>query len=441
MGEPRNKSSNNTHPRRRFPRWGSWSFTTQDVNNNESGSPLNFVRWLLRAVVQSFGTVPQQGAGQFSDLDYSAKDSFVTARSFLSQGEDDIEIPSPVHVQRRSSLVVSLIKLVTRPRSFFKRSLTSESSESHHPSAASWRFGSDGQVIDADDFSPFGHDWPTTRMSFSLDNGIIGMGKSGTVKRAKHRESGSVVAIKVLDRSKMYIDPLAVEDEWTQLEREVSVHSKLSAHPNVISIKGAFHDSNFAYMVLELAKGDLFSEIGKAEQNGRGMSERRVKRIAFDIACALRSCHEAGFIHRDVKAENVLLVGKGDDEVAKLGDFGVCAPMDDDGFYVGRRVGTLGYLGPEGMNRESRVGPKIDWWAFGVLLFVMFNGELPYPMYDDASNFQEPIKFPSPFQRRRRVSWKAKHLVRGLLEPDAAKRFGAEQVFSHPWFRKIAGRG
>lgn len=394
----------------------------------------------------------EQG-GQRFDSDGGDVGSFVTALSHSNLDENDAMpsdgngTPPPACAERRNSVLELLQKLVTRPRSFFKRSSTDESSETHQPPSkftnlAIWRFGGGGQVIDVNDLSPLGDEWPTSRMTFSLDDDVLGVGKSGTVIRAKHRESGCAVAIKFLDRSHMDIRPQALDDDWTQLQREISVQSRLSAHPNVISVKGAFHDSEFAYIFMELAKGDLFSAINKSEERGmRGMGKKRVKRIAFDIACALRSCHESGFIHRDVKPENVMLVGNGDDEVAKLGDFGVCVPMDDDGYYTGPGGGTIGYLGPEGMIRKPRVGPKIDWFAFGVMLFIMLCGELPYPMCRDPSIFQEPIKFPSPLQRRKRVGRQAKHLVRGLLEADVSKRFGAEQVFSHPWFRKIAGRG
>ena len=83
-------------------------------------------------------------------------------------------------------------------------------------------------------------------MTFSIDDDDLDVGKSGTVIRAKHQESGSAVAIKFLERSEMDIRPQAVENYWTQLQREVSVQSKLSPHPNLISIKGAFHDAEFA---------------------------------------------------------------------------------------------------------------------------------------------------------------------------------------------------
>ena len=134
-----------------------------------------------------------------------------------------------------------------------------------------------------------------------------------------------------------------------------------------------------------------------------------------------------------------MLFGEGKDEVAKLGNFSLCVPTDDDGYYTGPRRGTFGCrcIVPECMGNEPRVGTEIDWFAFGAFLLMMSCGRYPFACCADENR----IEFKSRLQEKKRVSKELKHLIYGLCELDVTKRFGAEEVFSHPWFSKVAGRG
>lgn len=193
----------------------------------------------------------------------------------------------------------------------------------------------------------------------------LGKGKFGRVYLVKHRPSGYICALKVLNKIEICHDGAEVH-----VRREIEVHSNLK-HPGIISFYGWFHDRRRIFLLIEYASGgELYKTLRK---EGR-FSERRAAKYAAQVAESLRYLHSKNVMHRDLKPENILIGLHGE---MKLADFGysVHAPSN-------RRetlCGTLDYLPPE-MLRPGRpqYNKAVDQWTLGVLTYEFLTGEAPF---------------------------------------------------------------
>ncbi|OAA63168.1 Protein kinase-like domain protein [Cordyceps fumosorosea ARSEF 2679] len=193
----------------------------------------------------------------------------------------------------------------------------------------------------------------------------LGKGKFGRVYLVRHRTSGYVCALKVLNK-----EEITAEGAEAHVRREIEVHSRLR-HPSVIGFHGWFHDSRRVFIVQEFAAGgELFKSLRRV---GR-FSQRRSARYAAQVAQALAYLHARHVMHRDLKPENVLVGLRGE---LKLADFGysVHAPGN-------RRetlCGTLDYLPPEMLSqRRVSYSRAVDQWTLGVLTYEFLTGEAPF---------------------------------------------------------------
>jgi eukaryotic-like serine/threonine-protein kinase len=190
----------------------------------------------------------------------------------------------------------------------------------------------------------------------------IGSGGMGEVWLAHDRELDRAVALK-------FRGPRA---DQLRFEREAHAAAGLS-HPNIVRIFDYGATEGRPYLVLEhLPGGTLANRLESKEP----LDDFETRAVAHDIAAALAHAHAAGIVHRDVKPSNVIFDEHGH---AKLTDFGIARSSRDTTMTgAGGFLGTAAYMAPEQASGEPSVGPAADVYSFGVILFQMLTGRLPF---------------------------------------------------------------
>jgi len=181
-------------------------------------------------------------------------------------------------------------------------------------------------------------------------------------------ETRRAVAIKALRPGVMSSDSEAL----ARFLREGEALRQLS-HPNIVQMIAAVEQGGLHFLVMEYVPGGSLREL--LEQVGRLSVERAVE-IALEVADALTRAHHLGIFHRDLKPSNVLLA---EDGTPRLTDFGHAHLSNRPRLtQSGIIVGTVLYLSPEAC-RGERLDARADIWAFGVMLYEMLSGEVPFP--------------------------------------------------------------
>ncbi|MCA9605341.1 MAG: serine/threonine protein kinase [Myxococcales bacterium] len=206
---------------------------------------------------------------------------------------------------------------------------------------------------------------------------LIAEGGMGAVYEARHVDGGPHVALKV-----MYAelgDNAAIVQRFA---REVQIGQRVK-HPNVVgALATGFIDASSPYLVLELVTGPTLSH---AMWEQGAFPWRRAARIGAQVAAAIGAAWDAGFVHRDLKPDNIVLEpdGRGG-ETVKLLDFGIAHDRSTAGLNAkltgfGEVLGTVGYMAPE-QSVGQGVDVRSDLYAIGVLLWEMIAG---FPLFDD----------------------------------------------------------
>ncbi|HST42861.1 MAG TPA: serine/threonine-protein kinase, partial [Conexibacter sp.] len=200
---------------------------------------------------------------------------------------------------------------------------------------------------------------------------LLGRGGMGTVFRARHEESGRVVALKLLGD-----DMAADTDRGARLLREGRAQASLE-HPHVVTVYDAGESEQGLYLAMRLIDGPRLADL-IAE---RRLDMRRALALLEQVADALDAAHAAGLVHRDVKPLNVL-VGAGDH--AYLADFGLTrADGATAATAAGTLAGTVAYLAPE-VVRGEEASPASDRYAFAAMAFECLTGSVVFPRTSEA---------------------------------------------------------
>ncbi|KAM3518416.1 hypothetical protein NHJ13051_008196 [Beauveria bassiana] len=248
----------------------------------------------------------------------------------------------------------------------------------------------------------------------------LGKGKFGRVYLARHRTSGYVCALKVLQK-----DEVTAEGAEAHVRREIEVHSRLR-HPAVIGFYGWFHDARRIFIIQEFAAG---GELYKSLRRAGRFSQRRAAVYAAQVGQSLAYLHARDVMHRDLKPENILVGLHGE---LKLADFGysVHAPSNRRGTICG----TLDYLPPEMLNqRKVSYTRAVDQWTLGVLTYEFLTGEPPFE--DEPHQTKRRIVAGDLKPLPSSICPEAKDFVYSLLDQDPAKRLPLTEVMNHPWIR------
>ena len=200
----------------------------------------------------------------------------------------------------------------------------------------------------------------------------IGDGAMARVYRAEHTYLKHSVALKVL-----FGEIGGNRHSAERFEREAQAAARIH-HENVVSVVDfGVSQEGLTFLAMELLDGPTL-----AKELKRGpLPQERVIAIARDLAAGLAAAHELGYIHRDLKPGNVMLVERGGKDVAKILDFGLVRSFEDREStrltQTGQLFGTPTYMAPEQIG-QGDVGPAADLYALGVIMYEMLSGKPPF---------------------------------------------------------------
>ncbi|XP_075226417.1 ribosomal protein S6 kinase alpha-2-like isoform X2 [Lycorma delicatula] len=257
---------------------------------------------------------------------------------------------------------------------------------------------------------------------------VLGQGSFGKVflvRKVVGADSGTLYAMKVLKKA-----TLKVRDRVrTKMERNILVDVR---HPFIVRLHYAFQTEGKLYLILDFLRGgDLFTRLSKEVM----FTEEDVKFYLAELALALDHIHSLGIIYRDLKPENILLDADGH---ISLTDFGLSKlPLDDQKAYS--FCGTIEYMAPEVVNRKGH-SFAADWWSFGVLMFEMLTGALPFQATSRKETMTQIMR--AKLGMPQFLSQEAQSLLRVLFKRNPANRLGAgpegvNEIKNHPFFATI----
>ncbi|MFI8239720.1 Stk1 family PASTA domain-containing Ser/Thr kinase [Streptomyces sp. NPDC085866] len=193
----------------------------------------------------------------------------------------------------------------------------------------------------------------------------IAVGGMATVYRALDTRLDRVLALKVMHPT------LAADGSFVErFIREAKSVARL-AHPNVVQVFDQGTDGSYVYLAMEYIAGCTLRDV--LRERG-ALQPRAALDILEPVLAALGAAHRAGFVHRDMKPENVLI---GDDGRVKVADFGLVRSVDTVTSTTGAVLGTVSYLAPEQIE-QGTADPRVDVYACGVVLYEMLTGGRPH---------------------------------------------------------------
>ncbi|XP_069866439.1 ribosomal protein S6 kinase alpha-2 isoform X1 [Dipodomys merriami] len=258
---------------------------------------------------------------------------------------------------------------------------------------------------------------------------VLGQGSYGKVflvRKVTGSDAGQLYAMKVLKKA-----TLKVRDRVrSKMERDILAEVN---HPFIVKLHYAFQTEGKLYLILDFLRGgDLFTRLSKEVM----FTEEDVKFYLAELALALDHLHSLGIIYRDLKPENILLDEEGH---IKITDFGLSKEAIDHDKRAYSFCGTIEYMAPEVVNRRGHT-QSADWWSFGVLMFEMLTGSLPFQGKDRKETMALILK--AKLGMPQFLSAEAQSLLRALFKRNPCNRLGAgvdgvEETKRHPFFVTI----
>ncbi|XP_036451227.1 myotonin-protein kinase isoform X2 [Colossoma macropomum] len=261
---------------------------------------------------------------------------------------------------------------------------------------------------------------------------VIGRGTFSEVAVARMRSNQRVYALKIMNKWDLL---KRGETACYQEEREVLLKGDRRW---ITELHYAFQDDNYLYLAMDYyVGGDLLTLLSKF---GDRIPEDMAQFYLAEMVMAIDSVHRLGYVHRDIKPDNILLTADGH---VRLGDFGSCLQLQDDGLiHSSLAVGTPDYLSPEilrAIEGGGGYGTECDWWALGVCAYEMLLGTTPFyaeslsETYAKIIHFQDYFEFPPGAVE---ISAEARALISGLL-CERSERLGSNgsaDFRNHPFF-------
>ena len=202
----------------------------------------------------------------------------------------------------------------------------------------------------------------------------LARGGMGSVWIARHRDLDVDVTIKFMGPALV-----ASSEARMRFEREARVAARLDSQ-HVVHVQDYGVEDETPYLVMELLKGDSLA--GRLARDGT-LSLAAATPLLLQMCKALRTAHDAGLVHRDLKPGNVFLARKDEDEVVKILDFGIAKAGDlgdaTASTESGVLMGSVHYMSPEQIRNSRAVDQRSDLWSIAVILYRALGGRLPFP--------------------------------------------------------------
>lgn len=282
----------------------------------------------------------------------------------------------------------------------------------------------------------------------------VGQGSMGKVKLAQNDDTGQLVAVKVVNRAlkvflmkqqKSYINngrrrtprtTKELQERESALNKELArdkrtvreaVLGQLMCHPNICNLYEWHILSNHYYLIFEYVSGGQLLDY--IIQNGL-LSERKSREFARTIGSVLLYLHKNNIVHRDLKIENIMIGNNGE---LKMIDFGLSNFYDSQSL-LKTYCGSLYFAAPELLCATPYVGPEIDVWSFGVVIYVLVCGKVPFDDSDSRKLHQKikrgKVTYPDF------ISSESRSLLKEMLVVDPKKRATLSKVLKHPWMNQ-----
>ncbi|WP_063783904.1 serine/threonine-protein kinase [Streptomyces sp. WM6372] len=245
----------------------------------------------------------------------------------------------------------------------------------------------------------------------------LGRGGMGIVWRARDEVLGREVAVKEV-RAPAGLDGAEIGRMYRRLEREAWAAARVS-HRGVVTVYDVASYDGRPWIVMELVHGLSLADVLEADGP---LTPQRAAHFGEQVLAALRSAHEAGVLHRDVKPSNVLVANDGR---VVLSDFGIASLEGSSSITMtGEVLGSPEYLAPErALGREP--GPESDLWSLGVLLYAAVEGVSPFRHDTPLSTLRAVVDDELPPPHR---AGPLTPVLEGLLRKDPQERLPAAEV-------------
>ncbi|KAJ0268700.1 hypothetical protein COL940_013143 [Colletotrichum noveboracense] len=261
----------------------------------------------------------------------------------------------------------------------------------------------------------------------------VGAGSMGKVKLARKEDTGEQVACKIIPRGSTEDGhhsradkERADQSKEIRTAREAAIVTLLS-HPHICGMRDVVRTNYHWYMLCEYVNGgqmlDYIISHGK-------LKEKQARKFSRQIASALDYCHRNSIVHRDLKIENILISKTGDIKIIDFGLSNLFAPRT----HLKTFCGSLYFAAPELLQARAYTGPEVDIWSFGIVLYVLVCGKVPF---DDQSMPALHAKIKKGLvDYPNWLSSECKHLLSRMLVTDPKQRATMLEVMSHPWMTK-----
>ncbi|KAG0171325.1 serine/threonine-protein kinase KIN2 [Apophysomyces sp. BC1034] len=278
----------------------------------------------------------------------------------------------------------------------------------------------------------------------------LGSGSVGKVKLASHNLTSDQFAVKIVPRQEKRRKECEDENREIRTIREASIMLLLS-HPHIVSLKEMVVLDSYYYLFMEYVDGgqmlDYIISHGK-------LKEKHARRFARQIASALGKfflfvisflhpklvnvftllssdyCHRNSIVHRDLKVENILISRSGQVKIIDFGLSNLFSPRS----HLSTFCGSLYFAAPELLNAKKYTGPEVDVWSFGVVLYVLVCGKVPFDDPDMVSLHEKVkrgvVEYPAL------LSSDCKNLLSKMLLTNPTQRATMSEILVHPWMNR-----